>query len=231
MIRRTQGKTNPASTPCGNAAAQSLSRFRAPVVVLALFVGSGLLAGCSSGGGTSASTRAGSWFSGLGAKEDSRVLYTKRDGIEVRTKADSSSPSVARLGAGEKVVRKSTSGAWAWVEARGGKVKGWVPASQLASRPAASGSKAAGTAAGSNDNAADAADASVESAPAESGQPTAESAQNVANDVAKDVAQDVAQDVAKDAPAPEAPPAPRPAAPKAQPVKKGQVAPSVFDPY
>jgi len=225
----------PASAKAGAASGP-----RALRALVAAMLGVALVSGCSgSSGGGGVTQTMGGWFGGSSSKESAKVLYARKDGVEVRAKDDASSKPVSRLGAGEKVVRTRTSGKWAYIEARGGRVKGWVPSSALASRPpsAAGAATPAGSGATSETDAAEQAGGeAADQADAESeaeAQDVDEAGTDEADQATEAAADSPTAGVADDeAPAaPQKPTAPEPAAPKARPARKGSVAPSVFDPY
>lgn len=202
-----------------------------PLLATLLLAGA-TTAGCSGGAGKGLSV--GDWF-GSGsssAKKSTKTLYTKTDGLQVHAEHDGSSKTLGRLKAGEKVNRTQTSGAWSRIEARGGELRGWVPSSQVGSRPSTA---AAATPTGP------AADASVPATPSASTEAQVEAAEADADakseadpaqaEAEAETGEEEAAQPTEAAATPAAAPAKAPAEAGAGSAKKGQVAPSVFDPY
>lgn len=204
---------------------------RALPLLATLLLAGATTAGCSGGAGKGLSP--GNWF-GSGsstAKKPAKTLYTKTDGLQVHADHDGSSKTLGRLKAGEKVVRTQTSGAWSRIEARGGDLRGWVPSSQIGSRPSTAAAAPAGPDASASAPAAEpaATEAQVEAAEAEA---DARSAADPAQAEAEaEAGEEEAAQPTEAAATPAAAPAKAPADAGARPAKKGQVAPSVFDPY
>lgn len=209
------------------------ARRRAFPVLVAVALAGALAAGCSGSGGVGKTV--GGWFGSDTASATKKTLYAKIDGLVVHTDAKNSSKSVGTLNAGEKVSRGKVSGAWAYVEARGGRVKGWVPAAQLGSRPAAvagtPGQPGATTATGEEVPGGEAEAVSGE-AGAASGEAGAASEETPDETSEEEVSADEATGETPEAAAVPAPaPVEEPVGPKPGPARKGKVAPSVFDPY
>lgn len=234
MQRRDHATIAGAFPASPKAGAARLPRSRRALV--AALLGVALVSGCSgSSGGGGLTQTMGGWFGGSSSKKSAKVLYARKDGVEVRAKDDASSKPVSRLDAGEKVLRTRTSGSWSYIEARSGRVKGWVPSSALASRPKAAGGApanapagatgASGEAAQPEGEAADQAGADAETGP----EAEADEAVGTEDSDAETAVEADAEPAA--APEPRKPTAPEPAAPKSPPARKGSVAPSVFDPY
>lgn len=200
-----------------------------PVAATVLAVA--LLFGCSGGqSGADATSTMRGWF---GGKTDGHVAYATADAPAVLAEAAASSKAVGRLRGGEKVLRSTNKNGFAYVEARGGKLKGWVPAAKLSSQPpgaATAGKPAArvpvaGSEAGPAEEAAAPASSDLQ---AEQSGDDAEAAAEPAS------AAEPAVPAEEDAPPlPSAPAPPRPAPAKAAPTpgKTKGIAPSVFDPY
>lgn len=238
MIRLRQEQETTSSSFDASRRPLAATRRRALPLLTTLFLASALMSGCS--GSTGKGLSPGNWF-GSGsstAKKPAKTLYTKTDGLQVHADHDGSSKTLGRLKAGEKVLRTQTSGAWSRIEARGGDLRGWVPSSQIGSRPSKSpaatgpGSSAEAAAPETAPAASEAeVEAQVEAAEAEAdAKSEADPAQAEAEAAASE---DEAAHPVEAAGTPATPPATAPAGAGAgaSPSKKGQVAPSVFDPY
>lgn len=200
-------------TAYGPAVRSTSLRRAIPFVLVAV-----MLAGCSSG--SSFGNTVGGWF-GSDSKADGGTFYASAQGLNVHEEPTANSKKVGRLAPNEKVQRTKLTGGYAYVEARGGKLKGWVHNASLNWRtPSKASAPTPKPAPAADDTAADSGEAVTNGASEEGA-------------VGVDSATQAAVDQEASTPAPEAaqPAAAAEATSPAKPARNRKVGASVFDPY